>query len=400
MSSKKSYKNIARVNLRRAKLVRKFRRHLSDLGFQRSKGTLSFEGSGKDVIRGLHAEHRGDRIDASEQFIAEQYDKLKQYFASGADIDPKQIKPRLERIEADTWQSSLFRLASLTWSVPVSNGFGRRMRYLVWDDHNSKLIGLIAIGDPVFNLAVRDKLIGWTTKDRGKRLVNILDAYVLGAIPPYSHLLGGKLVASLVRTREIYDDFAKAYGDTRGIISRKKKKARLLVVTTTSSLGRSSIYNRLKLGEQKYFTPIGFTGGWGHFHIPDGLFAEMRAYLRDIGHSYADLHKYGEGPNWRLRTTRAALTALGYKEDILRHGIQREVYLCEMASNALKILRTGNGRPNLTKLKTVEEVSTLAIHRWVVPRSERMPEYKTWSAADLKLLLSRKHPSLKAISMK
>jgi hypothetical protein len=393
-------KNVARINLRRAKLVRKFRAHLSDLGFKRSKGALTFEGSGKDVIRGLHAEHRGDRIDANEKFIGEHYEKLKQYFASGSDIDPHQIRPRLERIESKSWQGDLFRLASLTWSVPVSNGFGRRIRYLVWDDHNGKLIGLIAIGDPVFNLSVRDKLIGWNAKDRGTRLVNIMDAYVLGAVPPYSQLLGGKLVASLVRTREVYNDFAKAYGDTRGIISKKKKQARLLIVTTSSSLGRSSIYNRLKLGDQKYFTPIGFTGGWGHFHIPDDLFAEMRTYLRDIGHPYADLHSYGQGPNWRLRTTRAALTSLGYKEDMLKHGIQREVYLCEMAGNALKILKTGTGRPNLTKLKTVEEVSELALQRWVVPRSQRMPEYRTWSADDLKQLLGRERKSLQAIAMR
>lgn len=379
MNGSRSKKNIAKVNLRRAKLVHKFRAHLSDLGFRRTKGALTFAGSGKDVIRGLHAEHRGDRLDASEKFISEHYDKLKQYFASGSDVSPEQIKPRLERIHADTWQSNLFRLASLTWSVPVSNGFGRRMRYLVWDDHNKKLIGLIAIGDPVFNLSVRDQLIGWNVKDRGQRLVNIMDAYVLGAVPPYSQLLGGKLVASLVRTREIYNDFTKAYGDTRGIISRKKKRARLLLVTTSSSLGRSSIYNRLKLGDRKYFKQIGFTGGWGHFHITDELFAEMRSYLREIGHPYADLHRYGEGPNWRMRTTRAALRALGYKEDMLRHGIQREVYLCEMASNALKILKTGKGRPNLTRLKTVEEVSNLAVQRWMVPRSQRMPEYQTWS---------------------
>lgn len=397
---RKKKANVARVNLRRAKLVRKFRAHLSELGFRRSKGTLTFEGSGKDVIRGLHAEHRGDRIDANEKFLQEHYDSLKKHFACGSEIVPAKIKPRLERIKADSWQSNLFRLAALTWSVPVSNGFGRRIRYLVWDDHNNKLIGLIAIGDPVFNLSVRDKLIGWTAKDRGNRLVNIMDAYVLGAVPPYNQLLGGKLVASLVRTREVYNDFAKAYGDTRGIISRKKKKARLLVVTTSSSLGRSSIYNRLKLGELKYFAPIGFTGGWGHFHIPDQIFSEMRDYLRDIGHPYADLHKYGQGPNWRMRTTRAALSALGYEDDMLKHGIQREVYLCEFATNSLKILKTGKGRPNLKTLKSVEEVSALALLRWSIPRGERMPEYRSWSADDLKQLLGRKLATLKAVVMK
>ena len=93
----------------------------------------------------------------------------------------------LQPISSDTWEGDLFRLASLTWSVPVSNGFGRRLRFLVWDNHNGKLIGIIAIGDPVFNLSVRDNLIEWDVKARGERLVNIMDAYVLGALPPYSN---------------------------------------------------------------------------------------------------------------------------------------------------------------------------------------------------------------------
>ena len=116
----------------------------------------------------------------------------------------------LQRISGGTWESDLFRLAALTWSVPVSNSFGRRLRYLIWDDHNNKLIGIIAIGDPVFNLSVRDTLIDWDAKARGERLVNVMDAYVLGALPPYNSLLGGKMVACLLRSRDIYDDFAKA----------------------------------------------------------------------------------------------------------------------------------------------------------------------------------------------
>jgi len=55
------------------------------------------------------------------------------YFASGRDVRPERIKPRLEVVHKDTWQSDLFRLASLTWSIPVSNGYGRRLRFLVWD---------------------------------------------------------------------------------------------------------------------------------------------------------------------------------------------------------------------------------------------------------------------------
>ena len=380
-SNKVSIINIAS---REANIKRKFRRHLHALGFEKSdEGALQIQGTGKEIVRTLHRAQREERLRTNREFIAAKAEKLLGHFASGREIDATRITPILERVSAGTWQGDLFRLASLTWSVPVSNGFGRRMRYLVWDEHNGKLIGLIAIGDPVFNLAVRDRLIDWDTHDRSARLVNVMDAYVLGAIPPYNALLGGKLVACLLRSRDLYDDFAQTYGGSTGIISKEEKKARLLAVTTSSSMGRSSVYNRLKLGGQQYLKSIGYTGGWGHFHIPDRLFAELRDYLRDIDHTYADQHRFGQGPNWRLRTTRAALSALGFKEDMLRHGIQREVFICELAKNAAKILRTGKGKPDVGDLLTAKEISELALERWMVPRAARMPEFKDWNSGDL-----------------
>lgn len=388
---------VVRVSTREANLKRRLRRHLTSLGFQKTKdGELAPPGTGKDAIRTVHALQRDDRLAANRLFLSEQLPKLAKHFASGSEINPQRISPVLERIEANTWQGDLFRLASLTWSVPVSNGFGRRLRYLVWDKHNEKLMGLIAIGDPVFNLSVRDSLIDWTVKDRGRRLVHLMDAYVLGALPPYNMLLGGKLVACLLRTRDIYDDFAEAYGGTKGIISKQEKKARLLAITTSSSMGRSSIYNRLKLGGIEYFKSIGYTGGWGHFHIPDSLFLDLRDYLRHIDHSYADRNRFGQGPNWRLRTTRAALAALGFKEDVLRHGIQREVFLCQLADNAVKLLHAGKGRPNLATLLSANEVAKLAVERWMLPRAERRPEFKEWKAENIAALLGDQGPKLLA----
>jgi hypothetical protein len=384
---------IIKLPARTATLKRRLRKHLLNLGFGRaSDGSLELADSGKDVIRSLHATQREHRIGASQEFIHDRIDDLIDHFASGTDVDPERITPVLQRISAGTWESDLFRLASLTWAVPVSNGFGRRLRYLVWDAQNDKLIGLIAIGDPVFNLAVRDRLIGWTGAERGERLVNMLDAYVLGAVPPYNTLLGGKLVASLVRSRDLYNDFGRTYGGTTGIISGKEKKARLLAVTTSSSLGRSSVYNRLKLGQTEYFRSIGYTGGWGHFHIPDDLFWDMRAYLREIGHPYADFHRFGQGPNWRLRTTRAALSSLGLNEHILRHGVQREVFICELASNAAKMLRTGKGKPNLTTLLSAAEVGALAVSRWMIPRAERRPDFRDWRADQILDLIEYNKP--------
>lgn len=386
--SESSGKMIVRIATREASLRRKIRRHLRELGFHKTEeGNLEINGSGKDVIRTLHSSQRDERLAANAGFVARRAPELLRHFASGCEVTPTAIAPVLERVYADSWQADVFRLASLTWSVPVSNGFGRRLRYLVWDAHNYKLIGLIAIGDPVFNLSVRDNLIGWNVHDRSARLVNIMDAYVLGALPPYSTLLGGKMVACLVRSRDVYDDFARTYGGTVGIISGEEKGARLLAVTTASSMGRSSVYNKLKIAGVPYFKSIGYTGGWGHFHIPDSLFFELREYLRSIGHRYADLHQFGQGPNWRLRTTRAALAALGFKDDLLRHGIKREVFICNLAVNAANILRTGKGRPDVSSLLSAREVAALAVERWVLPRSQRRPEYRSWSRDDLLNLL-------------
>lgn len=382
-----SEKKIVSVNLREARLKRKIREHLQSLGFTKTKeGNLRPPGNTKEAIRSLHHAQREERLMASQKFLS-RAGGLINYFASGEEIDPEKISPVLERVTAGTKMGDLFRVASLSWSIPVSNGFGRRLRYLVWDESNGKLMGIIAIGDPVFNLSVRDQLIGWDTNDRSSRLVNIMDAYVLGAVPPYNSLLVGKLVACLLRSREIYNDFLNAYGDRAGVISKEEKKPRLLAITTSSSMGRSSVYNRLKLNGVQYLKPIGYTSGWGHFHIPDKLFVELRNYLRDIDHVYADQYSFGQGPNWRLRTIKAALTKLGFRESLMRHGIKREVFICCLADNSISVLKTGEGLPDISSMLTVKEISESALHRWVIPRSRNRHEYRAWKTNNFTNLL-------------
>ena len=371
---------VIQVRPRGVQLKRDIRAHLASLGFTRdSSGGLLLPGSGKQVVRQLHEPQRLSVISRQSELIVKRLPKLQHHFASGGDVDVAKISPYLERIYSDTWQADLFKLASLSWSVPVSSGFGRRLRFLVWDKHNDKLIGLVAIGDPVFNLAVRDKFLGWSGTDRKERLVNLMDAYVLGAVPPYNMLLGGKLVASLLRTTEIYEEFARAYGSLPGIISKQAKSARLLAITTSSSMGRSSVYNRLRVHDTHYLKSVGFSGGWGHFHVPDELFTSMRAHLREIGHEYADYHAFGQGSNWRIRTIRAAMTDLGFRGDMLKHGIQREVFVSLLADNSIELLSTGIGSPVLSSLKSVAEVGGIARERWVVPRAASRPDYEGWT---------------------
>ncbi len=374
-----SSSNIIALRAREAGLKRRLRAHLKQIGFHRTPdGTLLPPDLDKETYRKIHAHQREEKLAKHKQWIEAKGNKLFQYFASGTEVDVRGIRPRLEPAPGDTWQADLFRFAGLYWRIPISEGYGRRLRFLVWDDNNGKLIGLLALGDAVFNLRARDELIGWDHKRRAEALVNLMDAYVLGAVPPYNTLLGGKLIASLARTSDIVDAFAVKYRTTVGVISKKRKNARLVAITTSSALGRSSIYNRLKLDGRLIFEPIGYTSGWGHFHISDALFEELRDYLHQAGDRYASAFKFGQGPNWRLRVIRRALSLLGMDPDLIRHGFAREVFFCPVATNAIAFLRGDHKRVRYENLPSVESASKLALDRWVIPRAERVPQYLAW----------------------
>jgi len=103
---------------------------------------------------------------------------------------------------------------------------------------------------------------------------------------------------------------------------------------------------------------------------------------------YVDGHTFGKGPNWRLRTIRVALEALGFKGDLLRHGIGREVFACSLAGNAKNILRGKAKRAVYRNLLSVHDVGILARERWLVPRAATRPEFKEWRREQLHDLVS------------
>lgn len=368
---------VVKLVVREAQLRRRVRAHLKDLGFGKdADGNLVPPNVDKEGYRDLHAPQRAERLAEESRFLSSRKDELIKHFACGAEVKVASLKVRIELIDHSTWQSDLFRFATLLWSIPVSKGFGRRMRFLVWDDNSGKLMGLFALGDPVFNLRVRDQLVGWTAHERGNRLVHMLDGYVIGAVPPFNNLLGGKLIASLLRTQEVVAAFRSRYGSSEGIISGDSKNAHLVAITTTSALGRSAVYNRLKLGGIDYLQSIGFTGGYGHFHFPRPLFDEMRDYLVYRKDPYANNHQFGDGPNWRLRSIRRVLHLLGMNPDLLRHGLAREVFVSHLADNAIDVLAGRRKRPKYDSLLPTADVARLAISRWMLPRSQRDESYR------------------------
>lgn len=365
-------------------LRHKLHEHLIALGFSKNcRGYFIGSRLTKDKIRSLHSPHRQQTIEKNKAFIEEYGAELLEHFASGKDIRPTAIDPEIVEVFPGSVDSRLFRYASLLWSIPVSQGFGRRLRFLVRDRHNDRLIGLFALGDPVFNLSARDEWIGWSHQDRAKRLRHVMDAYVVGAVPPYSQLIGGKMIASLMASTEVIEAYTRKYSGQTTLIGNRNRCAALVLLTTTSALGRSSLYNRLALPTGHKFLHIGTTKGFGHFHLSGSIFESLRAYLQSTDHPYASGHSYGMGPNWRLRVIRAALEQLGVDGDsVMRHGIGREVYALPIADNWKGVLL---GRESAVAFRglTVADIATYCLRRWIVPRARRDQRYRNFDKSTI-----------------
>ena len=358
--------------------------HLLNLGFSKNGSGYFVDGVlTKQKIRNLHAAQRLDILERQRAFVETHGSELAQYFASGSQIDPTSIDPELVEVLPDSLESRLFRFACLLWSVPVSQGFGRRLRFLVRDRQNGCLIGLFALGDPVFNLSARDNWIGWTHEDRRDRLVHVMDAYVVGAVPPYSQMIGGKLVAALMGSTEVKRAYERKYLARQSVIRRRNHRARLVLLTTTSALGRSSIYNRLAIPDGPRFLRIGSTKGFGHFHLHGRIFDSLRDHLVARGHPYASGHRFGMGPNWKLRVARAALEDIGINgNSILKHGIEREVYVIPLADNWKEVL-SGRQKRVLSLTRSAAEISRFCLSRWIVPRSNRDKSFQSFDSGSI-----------------
>lgn len=339
----------------------------------------------KTAVRSLHAHFKEDRLAEEGSFVKKWYPEISHYFASGSDIDPAKIDPYPVVVHTDA-HAALFRIASLWWSIPVSQGYGRRFRILVFDRSNGKLFGLLALTDPVFNLRMRDTWVGWDVRARERMLAHVMDACVLGAVPPYNSLLGAKFVSLLAASDFVRKVFMRRYQDKRSVIAKRKFDGRLALVTTTSALGSSSILNRLRHGSVEVFRHVGFTEGYGHFHLANGTFEKIRSYLKNCQDREAQRYKFGSGPNYRIRVVRHALAHLDLPPNLLRHGIRRGVYVAPLARNTAAFLN-GTAKKLLWYHRPLPDIVNLWRERWLLPRAARDSSYLSFDSRSWREIL-------------
>ena len=333
----------------------------------------------KQGIRKLHATAVAHRQERARQGLERYEGRLLQRIAAGHEVIPERILPRLVEVKSGTKDELLFRYATLHWSIPVSSGYGRRLRFLIIDEQNDKLIGILGLGDPVFALGPRDQWIGWDAEARKERLHHVMDAFVLGAVPPYSSLLCGKLVAMLAASNEVREAFRRKYSEKRlTVIRGRPLDGQLVLLTTTSALGRSSLYNRVTYDGRTLYHSVGFTRGSGEFHFSNGLYRAIYDYTTQYCQPTAKNEKWGNGFRNRREIVRKCLGDLGLPKGWLYHGIRREVFVVPLAHNVREFLQGKHTKVRWLDLP-VEALFRWFRERWLLPRAERDQSYRDFN---------------------
>jgi hypothetical protein len=286
----------------------------------------------KEIIKQSMNISRQQVLEKNNEWIKKHIDLAKKNLAQGRDVLKSKILPRIEVCKTKK-QHSIFRIFRYYWSSPYSEYIGRRIRLLIRDDgiDSSPIIGIAALGSSIIHIPDRDKWIGWDKETRTNNIIYAMDAYVLGALPPYNYLLGGKLVSYILASNEIREIYKRKYKDKTTII-RERKADDLICIFTTSLYGNSSQYNRLRFEDRLLYIPIGYTSGYGTLHISNETFLAMQQLLSEKGIMITN--RFGDGPNWRMRVIRTASDTIGFDSDVLlRHSFKRGIYAVPLSKN-------------------------------------------------------------------
>ncbi|MBN1997278.1 DUF4338 domain-containing protein [candidate division KSB1 bacterium] len=315
----------------------------------------------KASIRDSMAFKRREILNKNEKWIDQHIDLAKANLANGYDVLESKIQPVIEVCKKQK-QHDLFRIYRYFWSSPYSEYVGRRIKLIVRDAAlpNKPVIGIAALGSPIIHIPQRDDWIGWDKETRTENINYTMDAYVIGALPPYNYLLGGKLISYILASKEIRDIFSQKYSYS--------KYNKLAGIFTTSLYGKSSQYNRVRIKNRLLYRPIGETKGYGTLHLTNETFNAMNDYLKKRGIIVSN--QFGDGPIWSMRVIRNAGELLGFNADVLlRHSFKRKIYFVPLAKNTKQFL---NGHAKNLKYDNFS-LNTLVNHwkkRWLAQRKK------------------------------
>jgi hypothetical protein len=320
---------------------------------------------GRDA-REVAREERTRVLREQRAFLRKHLRLLPKVLASGEEVDPWRIEPELVLAESQE-EKDLVRLLLLAWwSMPPTKAYGRRFTFLIRDRQNGKIMGLVSLMSPLLGMEARDRYLG-VTKENRTLVANLgLNGHRVGALPPYNELLGGKLAAMVLASREVREVYEERYRDKVTLMEKRTLPPKLLYVYTTGAYGRASIYERLRDREGNPLAiRVGETKGEGVLHVSDAVHDLVARFLESRGRRAK--RGYGGGPSQRLRHVKEACKLLGIPE-VTAHGHKRTIYLFPHVANLREAL--AGEEPRYTDLPFAE-LAAWWKERWALPRALR-----------------------------
>ncbi len=167
----------------------------------------------------------------------------------------------------------------------------------------------------------------------------------------------------------------------RSVIRQSVHDGRLALITTASALGRSSVYNRLRLGDRLLYQSVGFTKGSGEFHFSNGLYGAITKFAEEHCEPTAKQERWGTGFRNRREVIKKCLSALGLSSDWVYHRIEREVFVIPLAHNSREFLRGEHTRLRWHHQSEAQMFGYFR-DRWMLPRASWDDRFKSWSRGE------------------
>ena len=216
---------------------------------------------------------------------------------------------------------------------------------------------------------------------------NVMELITCGALSPYRGVLGGKLVALLMLSRQVVDDVERRYGDRVSIIAsamagRPVRRAAQLAMVTTSSLYEaygSSQYNRLKVETDHgalAYRKVARTESFGTVQFTPDTVHSLNEVARHSDSNRREVNNlFGEGTSPKMRLIRTGLEALGLDADsFLRHNSRRIIYAAPLCRNTDEVVLRMSTEPRYLLPPGTEGTAVLVQYwrdRWLSARITR-----------------------------
>jgi hypothetical protein len=363
--------------MKKTELIREINQALRDQGFKLSSQVRP-DADTKSSYRDLQSKSRVEQIQNHKRYLQQCHSRIEPYLLNGTQLNPLNIDLELRVVEPYSLEEDIFRWWNfMWWSVPYQKAYGRQMRFVLWDKGHNAPFGIIGLQSPVLKMAVRDNHLKIPRQNLDSWVNKSMQAQRLGALPPYNSLIGGKMVALAMTSNELRQAYRDKYSDQKTEMMDRAIDPNLLFITTTSAFGRSSIYNRLSYFGQPVGESLGFTKGYGSFHIPESLYKEIANYLKRNNVDVSTT--FGHGPSRKIKLLYTAFRMLKMP-DYSAHNLKREFFLFSLANNLQGVIQ--KGEVPIFHDRPLKELTNFWKERWCVPRTERMSDWKDFDASE------------------